>query len=42
MGHESIKLTGIYTYVSKKSLANIKSPPNRIMDDEKPENNGLW
>lgn len=32
LGHESSKTTEIYTHVSKKSLAGIRSPLDRIMD----------
>jgi len=35
LGHESTKTTEIYTHVSKKSLANIKSPLDRILEDNK-------
>ena len=39
--HELTKTTGIYSYVSKKSLANIKSPLDRILDDNKQIYNDL-
>ncbi|HKJ80573.1 MAG TPA: tyrosine-type recombinase/integrase [Ignavibacteriaceae bacterium] len=42
LGHESSKTTDIYTYVSKKSLANIKSPLDRIIDDKLQNSNNLW
>lgn len=35
LGHESSKTTEIYTHVSKSSLANIKSPLDRIIKDNK-------
>lgn len=41
LGHESIKTTEIYTHVSKKSLANIKSPLDRIFEDKKLNTNNL-
>jgi integrase/recombinase XerD len=41
LGHESTKTTEIYTHVSKKSLANIKSPLNKIFEDKKLNNNNL-
>jgi len=34
LGHESSKTTDIYTHVSKKSLAKIKSPLDVILDDK--------
>lgn len=39
--HESTKTTEIYTHVSKKSLANIKSPLDRIFDDKELKDNKL-
>ncbi len=41
LGHETTKTTEIYTHVSKKSLANIKSPLDRILEDNKLNNNKL-
>jgi integrase/recombinase XerD len=41
LGHESTKTAEIYTYVSKKSLANINSPLNRIIDDNRQNYNNL-
>ncbi|TFH38617.1 MAG: hypothetical protein E4G95_03155 [Bacteroidia bacterium] len=35
LGHESSETTEIYTHVSKKSLAKIRSPLDRILDDNK-------
>jgi len=35
LGHESSETTEIYTHVSKKSLAKIRSPLGRILDDNK-------
>lgn len=34
LGHESTTTTEIYTHVSKKSLANIKSPLDQILDSK--------
>ena len=34
LGHGSSKTTEIYTHVSKKSLANIKSPLDRIIESQ--------
>ncbi len=34
LGHESTKTTEIYTHVSKKSLAKIKSPLDSILEDK--------
>ena len=34
LGHRSSKTTEVYTHVSKKSLANIQSPLDRIIEDE--------
>ena len=39
--YELTKTTEIYTCVSKKSFANIKSPLDRILDDNKQNNNDL-
>ena len=39
--NESKKTTEIYTHVSKKSLANIKSPLDRFFDNKKLNNNKL-
>ena len=33
--HKSTKTIEIYTHVSKKSFANIKSPLDRIFEDKK-------
>lgn len=41
LGHETTKTTEIYTHVSKKSLANIKSPLDRIFSDKELNNNKL-
>lgn len=41
LGHASIKTTAIYAHVSKKNLAKIKSPLDRIFDDNKVNNNNL-
>jgi len=41
LGHESSKTTEIYTHVSKKSLAKIKSPLDVILMDNKKSNNNL-
>jgi len=41
LGHESTKTTEIYTHVSKNSLANIKSPLDRIFDNKKLNYNNL-
>lgn len=41
LGHESSKTTEIYTHVSKKSLAKIKSPLDVILTDNKKNNNKL-
>ena len=38
LGHGSSKTTEIYTHVSKKSLANIKSPLDAIIESQKPLN----
>ena len=38
LGHWSSKTTEIYTHVSKKSLANIKSPLDAIIESQKPLN----
>jgi integrase/recombinase XerD len=41
LGHTSSKTTDIYTHVSRKSLANIKSPLDRIYEDNKQDNSNL-
>ena len=41
LGHESTKTTEIYTHVSKKSLHKIKSPLDRILEDNNKGNNNL-
>ena len=41
LGHENSKTTEIYTHVSNKSLANIKSPLDRFFESNKQDNNGL-
>ena len=41
LGHESTKTTEIYTHVSKKSLNKIKSPLDRILEDNTIDNNKL-
>lgn len=41
LGHASIKTTAIYAHVSKKNLAKIKSPLDRIFEDNKLDNNNL-
>jgi len=41
LGHSSSKTTEIYTHVSKKSLANITSPLDRIFNDNNKNNNNL-
>ena len=38
LGHGSSKTTEIYTHVSKKSLAKIKSPLDAIIDSQKIDN----
>ena len=38
LGHGSSKTTEIYTHVSKKSLANIKSPLDAIIESQNPLN----
>ena len=38
LGHYSSKTTEIYTHVSKRSLANIKSPLDRIYSDDNIDN----
>lgn len=38
LGHGSSKTTEIYTHVSKKSLANIKSPLDYIVENQKNDN----
>ena len=41
LGHERSTTTEIYTHVSKKSLANIKSPLDRFYESNKQDNNEL-
>lgn len=41
LGHESSKTTDIYTHVSNKSLAKIKSPLDVILGDKNMSNNTL-
>ncbi|RKD89671.1 site-specific tyrosine recombinase/integron integrase [Mangrovibacterium diazotrophicum] len=41
LGHESSKTTEIYTHVSTKSLAKIKSPLDMILKDKTQNNNDL-
>jgi integrase len=41
LGHESSKTTEIYTHLSKKSLAKIKSPLDRILEDNKLNRNDI-
>jgi len=41
LGHDSSKTTEIYTHVSKKSLAKIKSPLDVILTDNTKNNNNL-
>ncbi len=41
LGHSSSKTTEIYTYVSKKSLANIKSPLDEILESNNVDDNNL-
>jgi len=41
LGHESSITTDIYTHVSKKSLANIRSPLDRIIDNNKLNYNNI-
>lgn len=41
LGHETTKTTEIYTHVSKKSLANIRSPLDRFLDNKDLNNNKL-
>ena len=41
LGHNSSKTTEIYTYVSNKSLRNIKSPLDAFIEDIKLNNNKL-
>ena len=38
LGHGSSKTTEIYTHVSKKSLAKIKSPLDSIVEKQRPDN----
>lgn len=41
LGHKSPKTTAIYAHVSTKSLRNIKSPMDAIMEDKMLNNNNL-
>jgi len=41
LGHSSSKTTEIYTHISKKSLANIISPLDRISDRNKLDNSTI-
>ena len=41
LGHNSPDTTAIYTHVTQKSLQNIKSPLDDIMNDIKMNNNKL-
>ena len=41
LGHGSSKTTEIYTHVSKKSLANIKSPLDEIVASQRIENHNI-
>ena len=41
LGHSSSKTTEIYTYVSKKSLAKIKSPLDSVLEDKNLIDNNL-
>ena len=41
LGHESTKTTEIYTHVTKKALHKIKSPLDRILEDNNMNNNNL-
>ncbi|MCK4345279.1 MAG: tyrosine-type recombinase/integrase [Bacteroidales bacterium] len=41
LGHSSSKTTEIYTFVSKTSLAKIKSPLYRFIESKKLKNNDL-
>lgn len=41
LGHESSKTTELYTHISKRSLAKIKSPLDRIIEDNKLNKNKL-
>ena len=38
LGHGSSKTTEIYTHVIKKSLANIKSPLDQLIEDQGTDN----
>ena len=38
LGHGSSKTTEIYTHISKKSLANIKSPLDQLIEDQGTDN----
>ncbi|CAI8166988.1 MAG: Tyrosine recombinase XerC [Bacteroidota bacterium] len=41
LGHGSSKTTEIYTHVSRKSLANIKSPLDEIVASQRIENQNI-
>jgi integrase/recombinase XerD len=41
LGHESTKTTEIYTHVTRKSLNRIRSPLDRILEDNKKNDNNL-
>lgn len=36
LGHANVRTTQIYTHVSKKNLGNIRSPLDRILDEQNP------
>ena len=38
LGHGSVKTTAMYTQVSEKSLANIKSPLDHVMEQQSDDN----
>ena len=38
LGHSSTKATGRYSYASNKSLANIKSPLDHIIEQQSNDN----
>ena len=41
LGHGNLKATEIYTHLSKKSLANSKSPLDDIVASQRTENQNL-
>jgi integrase/recombinase XerD len=41
LGHDSSKTTEIYTHISNKSLANIKSPLDQLYGSDKLINNNI-